>query len=301
MKTSVYVLAIAVAWFVTGGRLQAEPVSLPYKGISLVGEFVVAPNQQATDSVVLILHGTLAHLGMETIAGLQNVLTERGHNTLSINLGFGVNNRTGMYDCAIPHRHRYDDALGELAAWVNWLVARGIQDITLLGHSRGGAQAALFGAQPGQAQVKRLVLLAPALWDAEKAATAFEQNHGRPLAEALTEARTLAHAGKGNEVMKGIGLLYCRGADATADSFLSYYDPDPRFDTAALLPGIHRPVLVVAAGQDQVVPDVARKVRPLMHGDQRQLVVVEGAGHFFRDLYAEDVADAIDIFLGPES
>lgn len=49
-----------------------------------------------------------------------------------------------MYDCAKPHRHRLVDALDEIAAWVDWLKQRGASDIVLLGHSRGGNQAAWY-------------------------------------------------------------------------------------------------------------------------------------------------------------
>jgi len=297
LRHLVYFLVVVSA-LVSGTRhLQAEPVKLPYNGINLVGEFVVSEDRKPSDSVILLLHGTLAHLGMENIKGLQDVLTERGHNTLSINLSFGLDNRTGMYDCAVPHQHLYGDAIKELTVWLDWLAAKGIRDVTLFGHSRGGGQAALFGAGKGHVLVKRLVLMAPATWNEEKVAKGFERSHGRPLNEVLSQARALSASGKGGEFMKGVGILYCPGADVTADSFLSYYEPSSRFDTPTLLPEISQPVLVVAAGQDQVVPDVVERVKPLANGDNLHLVVVQDAGHFFLDLFTEDVADAIDEFL----
>ncbi len=301
MRNPVYLILFTVALMMGGTSVRAEPVQLPYKGLNLVGEFVVAEDRKPSDSVVLILHGTLAHLGMETIKGLQTVLTERGHNTLSINLSFGLDNRRGMYDCAVPHQHRYDDALDELSVWLDWLAARGIKDVTLFGHSRGGGQVALFGAKKDHLLVKRLVLLAPATWTEEKVATGFEKSHGRPLIDVLQEARGLSNGGKGGTFMKGTGILYCPGADVTADSFLSYYEPDTRFDTPTLLPKIKQPVLVIAAGQDTVVPDIAEKVKPMVDGDHVRLAVVEDAGHFFLDLFAEDVADAMEEFMDPGS
>jgi len=301
LRHLVYFLVLVSA-LVSGARhLQAEPVKLPYKGINLVGEFVVADDRKPSDNVILLLHGTLAHLGMETIKGLQGVLTERGYNTLSINLSFSLDNRTGMYECAVPHRHIYDDAVDELTVWMDWLAAKGIKDITLFGHSRGGGQAALFGSGKGHELVKHLVLMAPATWNAEKVTNGFERAHGRPLAEALEEARAQVDSGKGDALMKGLGILYCPGADVTTDSFLSYYEPSTRFDTPTLLPQIPQPVLVIAAGRDQVVPDVAARVKPLANGDSLSLVVVEDADHFFLDLFAEDVADAIEEFLDPGS
>lgn len=55
----------------------------------------------------------------------------------------------------------------------------------------------------------------------------------------------------------------------------------------------------VHAEQDTVVPDIAEKVKPLADDEAVTLVTVEGAGHFFLDLYAEDVADAIEEFDPP--
>lgn len=294
---SCFVILAALA---TGAiQAQSETVNLPYNGLDLVGEHVVAEGNKPTDKTILMLHGTLAHLGMETMTGLQDVLSERGYNSLSINLSFGLDKRTGMYDCAVPHRHLYGDAVLELAAWLDWLASKGIADVTLFGHSRGGAQAALFGATNNHALIKRLVLLAPATWSLDRAASGFKRSHGRDLQDVLAEARALVKNGKGAEYMKRAGILYCPGADVTADSFLSYYVPNPIFDTPSLLPKIKRPVLVVTGGQDTVVPDITTRVKPLVSDGQITLVTVDDAGHFFLDLYAEDVADAIEEFDPP--
>lgn len=296
-----YVLVFALVMAGGVGRVQAEAVSIPYKGLNLVGKFIVAENNKPSDEVILLLHGTLAHLDMETIKGLQAVLGERGHNTLAINLSFSLDMRTGAYDCAVPHRHLYTDAIDELSVWLDWLAKKGIKDVTLLGHSRGGGQAAWFGAERGHDLVKRLVLLAPATWNEEKAANGFVRSHGRPLADVLKDARLHVASGKGEEMMKGVGILYCAGADVTAESFLSYYQPDPRFDSPTEMPKIKQPVLVIAAGLDKVVPDVVQKVTPLVASDGIRLVVVDDAGHFFLDLFSEDVADAIEEFIDPGS
>jgi pimeloyl-ACP methyl ester carboxylesterase len=169
----------------------------------------------------------------------------------------------------------------------------------LFGHSRGGAQAALFGATSDHALIKRLVLLAPATWSSERAASGFKRTHGRELQEVLAEARAHVKKGTGAQYMKGTGILYCLGADVTADSFLSYYEPSSDFDTPSLIPKIKHPILVVTGGQDIVVPDITERVKPLAVDDAVTLVSVEDAGHFFLDLYAEDVADAIEAFDPP--
>jgi alpha-beta hydrolase superfamily lysophospholipase len=294
-------LFVVTALFSGLNRAEAETVTVPYGDINLVGEFIVAEDRKPSDNIVLILHGTLAHLGMETIKGLQTILMERGINTLSVNLSFGLDNRTGMYDCAVPHRHRYDDALRELPVWFDWLAKKGIKDITLLGHSRGGAQAALFAAEKNHPLLARLVLMAPATWAFENVRNGYATANGKPLAESLAKARALVGIGKGNEIIPGMGLLYCAGAAATANSFLSYYEPSIRYDTPSLMLSIGHPMLVVAASEDTIVPDVPVRVKPLTDKEYVRLAVVDGADHFFLDLFGEDVADAIEEFLDPGS
>jgi hypothetical protein len=117
MNNFISVLGFFLTFFANANLAYSEPVELSFNGNDLVGEHVVAEGRQPTDKTILLLHGTLAHLDMETIKGLQEVLTERGYNSLSINLSFGMNKRNGMYDCSVPHRHLYSDALSELTGW----------------------------------------------------------------------------------------------------------------------------------------------------------------------------------------
>ena len=84
---------------------------------------------------------------------------------------------------------------------------------------------------------------------------------------------------------------------ATAAAFVSYYEPDPRRDTAHLVPKIEAPVLILAGTEDTVVPGVEEAMAPLAEADAVSLAVVDGADHMFRDLYWYDVADAVEAFL----
>ena len=81
--------------------------------------------------VLLMTHGTLAHNKMEIMATLQTLFAERGLSSLAISLSLGLDDRTGMYDCATPHRHRHADALGEIGAWLRWLKEQGAEPVSL--------------------------------------------------------------------------------------------------------------------------------------------------------------------------
>ncbi len=50
--------------------------------------------------------------------------------------------------------------------------------------------------------------------------------------------------------------------------------------------------MVVAASDDKIVPNLSDKMKPYISPNVR-LAIVQDAGHFFLDLFAEDLADVI--------
>lgn len=276
---------------------HADKVRLKHGDLTLNGLLQLADGKTLKDGLVLVVHGTLAHNDMDTLNNLRTILKDRGLSTLAINLSLAVDDRHGMYDCATPHRHHHLDALEDIDLWMDWLKGQGAGPVILFGHSRGGNQAARFAAERGHTLLSKLVLLAPATWDAAKAAAGFEKTHGRPLAPALDKAEALVKSGKSDAMMPKMGLLYCPGADVMAGSFVSYYRPDPRFNTPAILGEIKVPVLVMAGSEDNVVADLPDRMEGKADGKRISFEVIDGAGHFFLDLFAEDVADRIEDFL----
>jgi pimeloyl-ACP methyl ester carboxylesterase len=255
----------------------------------------LAPGKTLNDGVILITHGALAHRDMENISYFRSLFRESGYNTLAINLSLGLNDRHGMYDCQVPHRHRHDDAPVEIGLWLDWLKRQGASRVTLLGHSRGGGQTALYAAERDDPLVKAVVLLAPVTL--KNGYAGYQQRYQQPLAPALEKAQHLVQVGKGDTVLEHYNLMFCRDIPVTADSFVSYYGQDPRLDTPSLLPKIKKPTLVVVAGDDQVVVDLQERVAPLVDGKYLQMQVVATADHMFRDLYADDAVEMIDAFL----
>ena len=297
MQTSLLVrYALAIALSITAVAVEAKEVTLQHKGLTLNANLELAAGKKPADGVILITHGALAHRDMEAITYLRFLFKERGYNTLAINLSLGLDNRHGFYDCKVTHRHRNDDAVDEIGAWLDWLKKQGVKRVTLLGHSRGGAQTALYAAERDNALVKTVVLLAPATRENTDAA-AYQQRYNKPLAPVLEKAQKLVKNGKGGTVLEHANLMSCRDTSVTADTFVSYYGPDPRLDTPYLIPKLRKPTLVVVAGNDEIVVGLDKKVAPLVDGKRVQMKVIDGADHMFRDLFADDAVDAIDAFL----
>jgi len=293
MITRLLVLAIALL----ATPLQAEEVLTRHRGITLNGNLELAPDKGLEDGVIVIAHGLLAHNRMELVVALQRGFRKHGYSTLAVNFSLGIDNRHGMFDCRKLHTHRPADALDELDAWIGWLKTQGATDITLLGHSQGGAQVALYAAERPDAAVGAVVLLAPATFDADRAAVAYEQRFGAPLAPVLTRAEELLHGGRGETPIDRIGFLSCPDASATASSVIGWYAPSPLRNTPTLLPRIRQRTLVVAAGADDVVPDLAQQLNSLPPQRNLTMEALDGADHFFLDLYAEEAVDTIAAWL----
>ncbi len=283
------ILAILIVSAVWPAAASAEPVQITHQGIRLNGELRSPGGRR--DGVVLITHGTMAHNAMEIIVAAQDALAERGIASLAITLGLGVDNRKGMMGCG-PQRHKYEDALDEIGAWLAWLKGRGADAVALMGHSRGGAMTAWFAAERDDPAIRAVVLLAPGTWSRERVASEYLKRSGKHLAAVRKQAADLAP----DALLTDVRFLFCDKATVSAATFLSYYADEPRFDAPSMLPRISKPTLVIAGSEDTVVPDLPEKVAPYLDGDT-QLVVVEDAGHFFRDLFMEDAVDAIAEFL----
>lgn len=292
---SIPTLAVIMLCFVVTPT-QAEEVKLKHNNLTLNANLELAAGKAIADGVILMTHSGLAHGQMETMSYLQQLLKEAGYSSLAITLSLSIDNRHGMLDCKTTHRHRFADAADEIGAWMNWLGQKGARKIALLGHSRGAGHTALFAAERDSDLVKAVVLLAPDT-RATNDAAAYQQAHGKPLAPVLKLAQEKVAAGKGDSLLEHTGILYCRDTSVSANTIVSYYGPDPRLDTPYLVPRIAKPALIVIAGSDELVVGFRDSFTPLADGKRVQLKVVEGAGHFFRDLYSDDAVDAVRQFL----
>lgn len=298
LKMKVYATALCLTALMPAGAAQAEDISIKNAdGLTLTANLVLADGKTVADGVVLLTHGTLAHNKMEIIVNLQRLLAERDISSLAPTLSLDVDMRTGMYDCKVASTHKHTDALDEIGLWLDYAKAQGAKDVVLAGHSRGGNQTAWFAARENDPAVSKVVLFAPATRYGEQEAKSFEKNHKAKLADVFKRAQGMIDAGKGAELMKGVGVLYCPGADVSAESFVSYYDMDMRQHTPNVLKMIGRPVLVVVGDDDNVVNGLIDETTPLADGENIQLVVLQGGDHFFLDFFAEDAADAVAEFL----
>lgn len=298
--TKAYVAAAAAITFATlvgpTETAQAAEVRLDHKGIGLLGEAALASGKSWKDGAILMVHGTMQHGRMDTMAQQQKALLELGRSSLSITLSLGVSDRRGNADCEKPQIHRQQDAASEIAAWVGWLKAQGATDIVLLGFSRGGNQTLRYLLDKPDPAIRRLIFMAPLSWE-EMSVAGYGEVPAGEMQKNLAEAGKLAAAGRGDNLMRGVRLLNCPSVTTSANAFLSYYRDDGRMNTLDRLGGFGLPTLVITGTLDTITPDLPNRLKGKI-GPTVRVATVDGANHFFRDLLADEAAEAIDKFLG---
>jgi pimeloyl-ACP methyl ester carboxylesterase len=261
---------------------RAEPVQIKPSLLRLNGNLELPPGKTAADGVVVILHGTLSWHGQETIVALQKNLKSHGVGSLAITLSLGVDDRQRTRSCDVVHDYALAGAKREVGLWIEWLKGQNVRTVDLLGFSRGGAQVAAFAPEFQFPDVRKIVLLAPAFATSLEQAEIYKRAFGHDLAPELAEAR------KNPLARRTVDFLTCKQAPVLNATFLDGYSEMP----PSLAARTGHPTLVIVAGNDEVVPDLTRRLPSSV-----KPIVIDGADHFFHDLYGEEAAEATAKFL----
>jgi len=277
----------------------AEEVKAEHQGLEVIGNLDIAPGKTLkADGVVLLLHDTLGHHRVELMAALQELLHERGINSLAITLSLGLNARRGMFDCGIEQDHRTEDAREELGTWINWLREKGAGSIVLAGHGRGGVQVALYITQNPDKLIRKAVLIAPLAHSVGSAGSEYDERFRRPLEPVLAEAEKLKADDQSSMLMSNVGFLLCPQARVTAGSFINYYGQNPNLYTPGLVPNIKLPTLIAVGDQDPLGAELSAAIQGIPTGTSHvTFAMVPGADHLFRDLAADSLANRIKAFV----
>lgn len=284
---------------------MAQEVKGKFKNLTVNANLELAEGKRLQDGVIVITHALIQHNRMEIIRTLQDLFKERGYNSLAINYSLNVNDRHGVFDCMTPHRHLREATLEEIDFWVSWLKQQGVKKIVLAGHSAGANEVAMYNGLYHDPVITRVILIAPSTTDhASNTPAGYRTRFNKDLSVVVARAQKLIDAGKGDEIMEHTDFLYCSGAPVSAASFISYYGNAVRgsgSSSVRLLPSqlesLSVPALIIAAGEDNTAPDMAVIVKPHVDGKRIQMVTIDGASHFLRDLYLEEAVDAMVVFL----
>jgi pimeloyl-ACP methyl ester carboxylesterase len=267
-------------------QVIAQPVQIEHQGLTLNGN--LESSGQNRGRIFLIVHGTWAHSGMGIISSLQTLLSEYDQSSLAITLSLGLDDRTGFMVCDSHITANHGKAAAEINQWIEHL-NEDWAEIVIVGHSRGGNQVALFNQAFPNSKVSRLVLIAPMSWNQKQSAAAYEEDTGVPLDEVLLAARNA-----GDELIK-TNVLQCKDIEVLASSFLSYYSDKPNRNTPEILQSVDRPVLVFQGTEDDLAEGYKSQISLVTSNPLVEHYWIDGADHFFRDLYADEL---VEVLLG---
>lgn len=265
-------------------QVIAQPVQVEHLGLKLNGN--LESSNRGRDRIFLIVHGTWAHSGMEIISSLQTLLSENGESSLAITLSLGIDDRKGFMTCDSPITANHGKAAAEINRWIENLT-EDWTEIVIVGHSRGGNQVTLFNQAFPNPKVSRLVLIAPMSWNEKHSAAVYKQDTSASLADLLLTARKA-----GNDLIRA-SVLQCKDIEVLASSFLSYYGDKPNRNTPELLQSIDRPVLVFQGTDDTLADGYNSQISIVSSNRLVEHYWIDGADHFFRDLYADELVEVL--------
>ncbi len=246
------------------------------------GRYGVAFYQQGEihRPAVLVLHGFLTTHNFNTVMGINELLVENGNTVLAPTMTLGINARQGGLSCDAIHTHTLEEDLEEIRFWVNWLTRRGHQQIILIGHSSGSMELLAYLNDNPLATVKKLIATSLVYADGFNPQTLVNQQ--------ITEAQHRHR--QGDRTLQTYTLSYCR------DNFLAppyVYLSYTAWTQQRVLAALKRspvPVAIIMGGEDERFQDSWINA---LQQTGAQIIVIDGASHFFDSHHEFDLHDAI--------
>ena len=272
---------------------ESKNVSIQSKNdISLSGNLL---SSNLDNPAFLIVHGTRGHKGMEIIKTLSSRLHEEGYTVLSINISYGFHNRKDEFlSCNIKHNHNEHESVGEIISWYNYLVSKGYNKINFIGHSRGGFNIMQALSIINNKEINSF-LLAPFIDTYIGTKTYYEEELGIPYELIIKSPDNYYLADR----YKPINFLFCENVNVSSQTFGSYLnysrnklDYPFTFNILDLINESTFPVTIFSGTDDEITMDNYKIYKKIKKSNVKA-ITLEGGGHFFRDLYLEDVIDII--------
>ena len=260
---------------------QASTVAQKLPSLSLTAEAEYMKGE-AGKPAVLILHGFLTTNQFHTITSVSNFLHSEGFSTLAPTLTLNISQRRSLLRCNSLHTHTLERDTAEVDYWVQWLQAQGHDKIILIGHSSGSLNILEYLATKSDTPVSSAIFTSLFYLNGEELGI---------LPDEVESARMLLK----NRINKPstYHFLFCNNQYyATPQSFLSYLKFDKNY-TIQALKLVEVPNHTIMGGADKRFQKVGREWLNTLESTPTNLVVIEGANHFFSNEYEFDIQDRI--------
>ena len=138
-------------------------------------------------------------------------------------------------------------------------------------------------------------LLAPVIDTYKGTKTYYEEELGIPYELIINSNENYNLADR----YKKINFLFCENVDVSSNTFKSYLDFSKNksnypfsFNIFDLINNSESPITIFSGTDDEILLDSYKSYEKINKLNGKS-VIIEGSGHFFRDLYLEDVIDII--------
>ncbi len=246
------------------------------------GRYGIAAYHPAETSkpAILVLHGFLTTHNFNTVMGIAELLAENDHTVLAPTMTLGINARQGGLACDAIHTHTLEEDLVEITFWINWLGQRGHKQIVLVGHSSGSLELLAYLNHKPNPSVTKLI--------ATSLVYADGFNSTELVGQQVADARQKHH--QGDRSLQSYTLSYCRDNFLAPPYVYLSYTSWTRKRVLAALKRSPVPVAIIMGGRDE------RFKESWVAGLQQtgaQVIIIDGASHFFDSHHEFDLHDAI--------
>ncbi len=264
-----------------GGWVKAATVTnlMPSLGLKAHAEYNKGDSNKPA---VLILHGFLTTNQFHTVKAMGQALNDVGVTTLSPVLTLGIELRKESVKCQAIHTHTLDQDIAEIDAWVQWLKQQGHEKIILVGHSSGSTEILEYLNRYDDKSVVSSIFTSMFYLNGSELGTSSDEIAFAQKAVAAKQ-----------KSLRKYHLMFCRGDYlSTPESYLSYM----RLTRDYVIDSMKKltiPTTTIMGGKDKRYQSVGTHWLEELKSTSTDLVLVEGANHFFSSEYEFDLQDRL--------
>lgn len=281
MKKILIILLSGSCLLLSAAFSYAESVKL--KNVS--GQVIAADFTQGSNNTgpILLLHGFLQTNKFSTINHLERDLNDSGYTVLSPTLSLGISNRKENLSCEAIHMHSMDKDAAELRQWIEWLYKKTGRQVTVIGHSAAGSTVLKYMEDSNAMYIGHAILIS--LTYINDNLYSNENFHYKEKA--------LKAVNSGINPLDAYALHYCKTYPTDARAFLSYYNWD-RVKVGKVVSEFNDHIsIILGTGDKRVESDWRQQLK-----DQNSnIILIEGANHFFDQAYEFDLTEAVEKLL----
>lgn len=243
-------------------------------GLVATAEYQIGDKNQPA---VFILHGLLQTRNYITVRSLITAISDEGYSVLAPNLSLGISNRKKSLPCEAIHNHDMEQDIAEIDFWIQFLERKGHTAIYLIGHSFGSLQILLYSNNKKPKSVKKII--ATSLIDVEKS------NDGTLIEEHLKRAEL--NLKQGDNKLHSYPISYCKKYTSPAKHYISYAQWTKQ-KIKAEIDKLKIPITIILGNKDKRID---KKWISIL--SNTNLILIEGANHFFDTTHEFDLNDKV--------